>query len=131
MLARRRTLPVLAGRTKSDQAMAAVTEYTGIIKRLLSGYAEVKPSVGEIEVELIFDDERRHYELMQSGWIGLHRVHGSVIHIDLRDDKVWIQHDGTREHVAERLMEAGIPQDHIVLGFHAPYKRPLTPFATG
>jgi hypothetical protein len=111
--------------------MVPVTEYPDVVKRLLRGYADIKPSVGEIDVELVFDDERRHYELMQCGWIGLHRVHGSVIHVDVRGDKVWIQHDGTNERIAERLMEQGIPQDHIVLGFHAPYKRPLTPFATG
>jgi hypothetical protein len=111
--------------------MVAVTDYAQIIKRMLSGYAQIKPSVGEIDVELVFDDERRHYELMQCGWIGLHRVHGSVIHIDLRGDKVWIQHDGTNERIAQRLIDEGIPADHIVLGFHAPYKRPHTPFATG
>ena len=111
--------------------MGAMTDYAEIIKRLLRGYAAIKPSVGEVEVELVFDDERRHYELMQCGWIGLRRVHGSVIHIDIRGDKVWIQHDGTNEQIAQRLIAEGIPQDHIVLGFHAPYKRPLTAFATG
>jgi hypothetical protein len=111
--------------------MGAMTDYAAIIKRILSGYAEIKPSVGEVDVELVFDDERGHYELMQSGWIGLRRVHGSVIHIDIRGDKVWVQHDGTNEKIAERLIAEGIPQDHIVLGFHAPYKRPLTAFATG
>lgn len=111
--------------------MGTMTNYAAIIKRLLAGYAGIKPSVGDIEVELICDDERGHYELMQCGWIGLRRIHGSVIHIDLKGDKVWIQHDGTNEHIAQRLMAEGIPQDHIVLGFHAPYKRPLTDFATG
>ncbi len=111
--------------------MGTVTDYVAIVKRLLQGYAAIKPSVGDVEVELICDDEHGHYELMQCGWIGLRRVHGSVIHIDIRDDKVWIQHDGTNEHIAQRLIAEGIPQDHIVLGFHAPYKRPLTAFATG
>jgi len=111
--------------------MGTVTDYVAIVKRLLHGYAAIKPSVGDVEVELISDDEHGHYELMQCGWIGLRRVHGSVIHIDIRDDKVWIQHDGTNEHIAQRLIEEGIPQDPIVLGFHAPYKRPLTAFATG
>lgn len=111
--------------------MDAVTRYPEIIKRLLSEYAAIKPAVGEVEVELVFDDERQHYELMQCGWIGLKRIHGSVVHIDIKGDKVWIQHDGTNDRVAERLVADGIPRDHIVLGFHAPYKRPLTPFATG
>jgi len=111
--------------------MDAVKGYAGIVKDLLRGYSKIKPSVGEVETELVCDDEGGHYELMQCGWIGLRRVHGSVIHIDIRDGKVWIQHDGTNEHIAERLVERGIPRDHIVLGFHAPYKRPLTAFATG
>jgi hypothetical protein len=111
--------------------MGALMDYAEIVKRILRGYAGIKPSVGEVEVELICDDEGGHYELMQCGWIGPRRIHGSVIHIDIRGDKVWIQHDGTNEHIAQRLMDQGIPQDHIVLGFHAPYQRPLTAFATG
>lgn len=111
--------------------MGAVTGYGEIILRLLREYAAIKPAVGDIEVELVCDVEGGHYELMQCGWIGMRRIHGSVIHIDVKDDKVWIQHDGTSDNVAQRLIAAGIPQDHIVLGFHAPYKRPLTAFATG
>jgi len=111
--------------------MGAMTNEVDIIKRLLREYAAIKPSLGDIEVELVFDDERGHYELMQCGWIGMRRVHGSVVHIDVRGDKVWIQHDGTNDHVAQRLMAEGIPQQRIVLGFHAPYKRPLTDFAVG
>ena len=111
--------------------MGAMTNEVDIIKRLLREYAAIKPSLGDIEVELVFDDERGHYELMQCGWIGMRRVHGSVVHIDVRGDKGWIQHDGTNDHVAQRLMAEGIPQQRIVLGFHAPYKRPLTDFAVG
>ncbi len=111
--------------------MGAMKDYAAIIKRLLGGYANIKPSVGDIEVELICDEERGHYELMQCGWIGHRRVHGSVIHIDIKGDKVWIQHNGTKEKIAQMLMEEGIPQDHIVLGFHSPSKRLLTDFAPG
>jgi hypothetical protein len=111
--------------------MVAVKDYAEVVKRLLREYAAIKPSVGEIDVELICDDAGGHYELMQCGWIGMRRIHGSVVHIDIRGDKVWIQHDGTNDRIADRLVEAGVPQDHIVLGFHAPYKRGLTDYATG
>lgn len=111
--------------------MGAMTNDVEIIKSLLREYAGHKPSVGDIDVELVFDDERGHYELVQCGWIDLKRVHGSVVHIDVRGDKVWIQHDGTSDRVAQRLVDAGIPRERIVLGFHAPYKRPLTDFAVG
>jgi hypothetical protein len=48
-------------------------------------------------------DERGHYELLYTGWEDWRRVHGSVIHIDVRGDKVWIQHDGTEAGVAHDL----------------------------
>jgi hypothetical protein len=47
----------------------------------------------------------------------------------IRGDKVWIQHNGTERLVAEELVMLGIPKDHIVLGFHAPFRRQFTEFA--
>ncbi len=49
--------------------------------------------------------------------------------MDLRDGKVWVQHDGTYHGIANDLVEAGIPKDHIVLAFKPPAVRHLTGFA--
>jgi hypothetical protein len=69
---------------------------------------------------------------MNVGWQqGIHRVYGTVIHIDIKDGKLWIQWDGTDDAVAEELVERGIPKSDIVIGFHMPYKRQFTEFATG
>jgi hypothetical protein len=85
-----------------------------------------------VEGQLIFDTERDHYQLMNVGWQqGIHRVYGTVIHIDIKDGKLWIQWDGTDDAVAEELVERGIPKSDIVIGFHMPYKRQFTEFATG
>jgi hypothetical protein len=65
------------------------------------------------------------------GWDGVRRVHGSVIHLDIRGGKVWVQHDGTSRPVAEALIEAGIPREDIVLGFHPAEERRHTAFAPG
>jgi hypothetical protein len=62
---------------------------------------------------------------------GVRRVHGSVIHLDIRDGKVWIQYDGTNRPVADALLEEGIPREDIVLGFHPAYVRKYTDFALG
>jgi len=109
--------------------MDRLTEYRAIIKDILTEYAQFKPSYGEIETEVIFDEARDHYEVMYVGWEGVKRIHGSLIHVDIRDGKVWIQHDGTESGIAEELVEAGIPRDHIVLGFHSPEIRRHTQFA--
>jgi hypothetical protein len=106
-----------------------VEEYREIIKGVIREYAAFDPSTGDVEAETVFDDERGHYELLYTGWEDWRRVHGSVIHIDLRGDKVWIQHDGTEAGVALELEAAGIPREQIVLGFHHPSKRKHTPYA--
>lgn len=78
---------------------------------------------------MILDDAQGHYELMYAGWHGDRRVHGSAIHVDLRDGKIWVQFDGTAPGVAAEFLEAGVPKDRIVLAFHSPDQRKLTPFA--
>jgi len=111
--------------------MAAIASYADILKQVIRAYAAIKPSYGDVQVETIFDDAQGHYELMYAGWHGSRRIHGSVIHADIRDDKVWIQHDGTESGIAGELVDAGIPKEHIVLAFHAPNKRRLTSFSAG
>jgi hypothetical protein len=109
--------------------MDTLTGYREEIKRIFQEHAQHKPSYGDIEVELILDDACDHYELSYIGWDGYRRIHGSVLHVDIRDGKIWVQHDGTEEGIANRLMEVGIPPEQIVLAFQHPNKRKYTPFA--
>src|SRR5881275_3261428 len=109
--------------------MDRAREYASIISRVIEHYAQFKPSYGDITVETIIDVESGHFELMYLGWDGDERVHGSVIHVDLRGDKVWIEFDGTERGVALDFVEAGIPREHIVLAFHSPGVRKHTGFA--
>jgi hypothetical protein len=109
--------------------MEDLDTYRRIIRDLIREYAQYQPAYGDVQVETIFDEANDHYELMYSGWKQPYRIHGSVIHIDIRDEKVWIQYDGTEDGVADRLVEAGIPKDRIVLAFKPPEIRPHTGFA--
>jgi len=101
-----------------------------LIKRILTEYAEFKPG-RDVEAELIFDDAKNHYELMMMGWNGYRRIHGCVLHVDIKGDKIWIQHDGSRDGIALDLMDAGIRPDQIVLGFRDPSERKHDIFAKG
>src|SRR5438034_11636415 len=105
--------------------------YRLIVRRLIEEYASYIPANGQIETEAIVDPDHDHYEVMHVGWDGVRRVHGSVVHIDIIDGKVWIQYDGTSCAVAEELVAAGIPQQDIVLGFHPSEVRPQTGYAVG
>lgn len=109
--------------------VVAPEEYPRIVRRIITEYADFLPSYSDVQVETIFDDERGHYILFHTGWDGNRRVHGSVIHVTLRDGKVWVQHDGTKDGIVDELLEAGIPSEKIVLGFHHPTERKYTEFA--
>lgn len=109
--------------------MDQLIKYRQIVKQIISQHAQIRPALGKIEIETIFDEQNDHYEMMYTGWEKHYRIHGSVLHIDIRNGKVWIQHDGIEGGVAEELVEAGIPRDQIVLGFQPPSLRQYTDYA--
>lgn len=108
--------------------MDSIKQYEQILHELLQAYAH-KPSHGDIDPEIVIGQDKKHYELMQVGWQGPQRIHGCVLHIDIIDDKIWIQHDGTQSGVASELVEAGIPRHKIVLAFRPEHVRPHTGYA--
>ena len=57
------------------------------------------------------------------------RVHGGLAHVDSIAGKIQIQRDETERGIANELVEAGVPRDHIVLGFRSPAVRKHTEFA--
>lgn len=105
-----------------------VNKYRQIIKKIFLDYAEFLED-DEVKVELIFDTENNRYLLVETGWQNDYRIYGTLLHLDLIDNKVWIQHDGTEDGIAEELVKEGIPKEHIILAFKPPEIRPYTGFA--
>ena len=56
-------------------------------------------------------------------------VSGCVVHVEIINDKIWIQRDGIEQGITDDLVAAGIPKDKIVLAFHAPNLRQHTGYA--
>ncbi|MFO0968059.1 MAG: XisI protein [Gemmataceae bacterium] len=106
--------------------MDTLTRYREIVEHALCAHADTPPSTGNIEYQLVFDRNRDHYLLISVGWGNQRRVYGTVAHVDIVGDKVWIQHDGTEEGLASTLHENGIPAEHIVLGYRIPEVRKHT-----
>lgn len=106
-----------------------VEQFHEIIKELLITWAEPTGEEG-IRTEIVIDQERGHYEILEVGWSRDKRIHNSIIHIDIIENKVWLQHNATEIRVAEALVAAGIPRQAIVLGFHPPRVRQFTEYAT-
>jgi XisI protein len=111
--------------------MDRIDEYRQYIQQLLSEYA-THPSLNPtLERQFIGDTQHDRYLVVNLGWSGVRRIYGSSIHVDIKDGKIWIQHNLTELDIAEELLERGVPREDIVLGFHSPKMRQYTEFAVG
>lgn len=109
--------------------MDKMSHYRQIVQEIILAHSQIKPAYGEIEMEVLFAQERDRYQVIRAGWLQKKRVYGVLIHIDLKGEKLWIQYDGTEVGVANELIESGIPKTDIVLAYHSPFIRQNDGFA--
>jgi hypothetical protein len=106
--------------------MEKLDKYRQIIRELLNDHAN--SSDPNIECQIVLDTENDHYQIIDVGWQDLHRIYACYIHLDIKDNKIWIQHNMTEFDIAQELVERGVPTSDIILGLHPPYKRPYTKY---
>ena len=110
--------------------MDTLDTYRQIIETILTGHTKIPYAYGDIQTEVVFDRLNDRYLLVNVGWEDDgRRVHGSLVHVDIINGKIWIQRDGTEQGVARELVQAGVPRDCIVLGFRSPEIRQHTGYA--
>lgn len=104
--------------------MEKLARYREIIKTLLYAHAH-PPSrpIEEYESQIVIDEPGDHYYLMKIGWDGVKRMHGCMLHFDIKNGKIWIQEDWTEEGSIDALLEAGVPKEDIVPSFRSPEVR--------
>ena len=111
--------------------MVKLEKYREIVKQILIKHSQYKPSYGEVEIEQVFDIERDRYQIVSVGWNNQKRIYGCMMHLDIKDDKIWIQQNTTEVDLASELIDMGVPKHDIVIGFHTPKMRQLTDFGVG
>ncbi len=99
------------------------------IIKVLQDYIEFLGNDPESEIQLVIDETQDHYLLIEIGWHQNRRIYGTLIHIDIINEKIWIQLDGTEEGVANELVKQGISPQQIVLAFKSLERRRITDFA--
>lgn len=111
--------------------MATVEHYRRYIQQLLSQRAERSMrSNPQVEAQTVFDREHDHYQLVYVGWKrNGDRDYGCLLHLDIKEGKIWVQYDGTEVGIANELVELGVPKSDIVLGYHPLSMRKFTDFA--
>ena len=109
--------------------MDRIKEQQSRVIELINRFASYKPAFGDIETQAVIDTPNGHYQVMNVGWEHDERVHDCIMHIDLKDGKVWIQSNATDVDIAEELIENGLAKDEIVLAMHPIRLRKYTGYA--
>ena len=91
--------------------------YRDAVKKVIEAYAKLRPSHGNINLEVVFDEKNDRFALMQSGWDRGRRVRGNLIYITLEGQKVNIEYDGIEHGIVDDLVKNGVPEKDIVLSF--------------
>ena len=106
--------------------------YRQLTQQSLEKRAKLRSKNDPVESQTIFDPQSDRYLLINVGWKNSNtRIYGCVLHVDIRDGKIWVQHDGTEDAIADQLVTLGVPKQDIVLAYHAPYVRQYTEYAIG
>jgi hypothetical protein len=112
--------------------MDKITLYREVIQKLLTTRTESRSPQDPVTSQAIFDLKNDHYQMVNLGWKnGSTRIYGCAIHVDIIDEKIWIQQDGTEDAIADQLVAEGVPKQDIVLAYQAPHVRQYTEFAIG
>jgi XisI protein len=109
--------------------MEKIKKYQNIIKNVIKDYIATDKSNPEEEVYLVADDINMHYLLYHNAWRHDSRTYGCILHLRIKNEKIYVEYDGTDVGFADVFAEHNIPKKDIVLAFHAPTKRPYTGFA--
>jgi hypothetical protein len=100
--------------------MDALGSDSEIIERTLCELARIYESSDGVRTIMAFDRDHGQFLLLGDGWRRYDRVYGVWAHIELRDGEFWVQEDGTEVGIANKLVDAGVPPERIVLAFNAP-----------
>lgn len=95
------------------------------IETVLTQYRDYLGNDPDTTLDLVIDANHDHYLLIDHGWQGERRIYGTILHLNIIDQKIWIQQDGTETGIAPELLQQGIPSDQIVLGYKSPARREI------
>lgn len=97
--------------------MGTERPYAEIVKQVLSRYARIQPSHGQIRLDTLFDDVQGRYALMQVGWDRGVRVRGNLLYVLIQEGRVVIEYDGMERGIVEDLIAHGVSPERIDLAF--------------
>ena len=105
--------------------METITRYREIIHQLLEEYRCFLCGLTktDVDTEILCDDINGQYMVMRVGWRDETRVHRPYFYLRLKNGKISVEEDWTKDGIANELIQAGIPPSDIVLAFNPPELR--------
>jgi XisI protein len=89
-----------------------------IVESVLDDYARIKYVYDQVERQTVFDRNKGRFLLMIDGWDNDKRVHGCLIDVQIKNNKLWIERDGTEEGVGVEFERLGVPTSQMVLAWY-------------
>jgi len=110
--------------------MDTINKFQQAILEVLEPFANQKVANPGLEKQLIADTKRHRYQVIVQGWEkGEKFVNSTLLHLEIKDDKIWIQQNWTELQIAQELVKRGVPAEQIVLGFLPEYMREDSEYA--
>ncbi len=111
--------------------MERVIYYQNKIQEVLTEYlADLRqPANKDIDFIPVSDKDKNHFQIIAMGWDKDERIFNLLFHLDIIDDKIWVQEDKMEYSIAERLVEKGLSKKEIVLAYFPDYHRAHTEYA--
>lgn len=110
--------------------MDKLKKYEKVIAEVLKDYQKRFHKTSQnISNCIIADEKNHHYQFLWLGWKDDKQIFNIAFHIDILNEKIWIQRDNTETGIANLLTEKGISKKEIVLAYYPPAHRELTEFA--
>jgi len=108
--------------------MDKLMHYRELIKQHIRHLADLvnyqyRTDEGEGIAHSVFDDEGACYLLVKAGWSKGRRSHGTTLFVRVHNGKIYIEEDWTEDGIANALIDAGVPEEDVVLAFQAPSTR--------
>ena len=110
--------------------MDKVKKYQKIVLEILQPYTEVRYANLDADNRLIADKENHRYQIVTIGWDEDGKfVHDCPMHIDIINNKIWVQRNMTEIDIGKELTDRGVAKSDIVVGFFSPKMREYGEYA--
>jgi len=103
-----------------DKVVEVMEEYASYLKGA---------NLPKVDYQILTDEKHHKFQLLASGWDKSSRIFNIIFHVDIINNKVWIQEDNTLDGLANLLLEKGLSKQEIVLAYYPDYHRQYTEFA--